>query len=637
MNVFKDNDGEAYLICSVNSNQDVALFELDSTYTVPVREVFRGTNSNSPDGIGCEGHAIFKSGSRYFWIESFCSGWDPNDNRYYTSTSLAGPWTSRGNIAPIGAKTYQSQVTNTFAVTGSGGTTYVYMGDRWSVDNYSMTRLILQPLEISDSTLNLPWNDQWSISTTTGLWSAGPPINFEGEFNIVNRYSGKVMDAPSVNEGQSIIQWTKNGGENQKWAIENMGGGEYRIVNFGSGKPLDNPSSSRTPGTNVIIWTDNGGYNQRWHVIKTASGFYRIVNVQSSGKSLEIANASAADGAGVVIGNFGYGEHQEWELLPIQSTVTIEEDTTGFCSVNGTVDNNYAGYNGSGFANPDDSTGAGVNWRVNFGTNGTKTFTIRYANGSGSNRPANLLVNGTVVASAIAFPPTNNWTTWSTVTVSVDVNTNPSAIVRLEGTSSGGTANIDNITITNSTAAVCGSPDEIVLPLKLISFSGKALKGTIQLTWQTSDEVNTNYFELQRSFNGKDFFEIATEKAIGQGSNFYHSIDRQPQAGKNYYRLKILDKDGRVTYTLILTITTDNSAAKFTMYPNPARNVLVLACSGTNGSAVITIYNQSGQKVLERKMANSNVTIPISHLAKGVYSVKIVSNNYTEVKKMMKE
>jgi beta-xylosidase len=105
MNVFKDSDGKAYIISSVAINSQVVIMELDASYTSPVQEVFRGYNSNSSSGIGCEGHAIIKSGGTYFWIQSFCSGWDTNDNRYFTATSLAGPWTSRGNIAPSGAKT----------------------------------------------------------------------------------------------------------------------------------------------------------------------------------------------------------------------------------------------------------------------------------------------------------------------------------------------------------------------------------------------------------------------------------------------------------------------------------------------------------------------------------------------------
>ncbi|SKC64812.1 RICIN domain-containing protein [Ohtaekwangia koreensis] len=459
MNVFKDSDGKAYLISSVAINSEVVIMELNASYTAPVQEVFRGYNSNSNSGIGCEGHAILKSGGTYFWIQSFCSGWDTNDNRYFTATSLAGPWTSRGNIAPAGARTYQSQVTNAFAVTGTSATTYVYVGDRWSVGNYSMTRLILQPLQISGTTLSLPWYDQWSINTTTGIATGGPAINFNGEFRLVNKYSGKVMEVPgyATTDGTQIKQYTSNNGTNQRWIIQNLGRGEYRINNVNSGKVVDNPSASRTLGTNTIQYTYNGGYNQKWHIIPCADGSYRIDNVNSLGKIIEIADSSTVNGAGVVLGDFAYWPNQQWYIVPVQASVTIEENTTGFCSAEGTIDMNYTGYTGAGFVNTNNAVGAGINWRVNFATSGSKTFTFRYANGSGANRPANLLVNGVVVASNINFPATSTWTTWSTVTVNANISANTSAIVRLQATTAAGTANIDNIAITGSATAECGS------------------------------------------------------------------------------------------------------------------------------------------------------------------------------------
>lgn len=88
LNVYKDEDGKAYLICTTNGNQSVSLFELDDTYTNIVREIFRGQAS---DDIECEGHGIIKNGNYYFWLMSWCTGWDFNDNHYFYATSLNGP------------------------------------------------------------------------------------------------------------------------------------------------------------------------------------------------------------------------------------------------------------------------------------------------------------------------------------------------------------------------------------------------------------------------------------------------------------------------------------------------------------------------------------------------------------------
>jgi rhamnogalacturonan endolyase len=133
------------------------------------------------------------------------------------------------------------------------------------------------------------------------------------------------------------------------------------------------------------------------------------------------------------------------------STVTIQESTTGFCSVDGTIDNNNAGFTGAGFANTNNATGSGVSWRVSAPTAGSYTLTWRYSNGGGTDRPGSLLVNGSTVASSLSFPATTNWTTWTTASSVVTLNAGTNDI-RLQATGSGGLGNIDNLSIQGASA-----------------------------------------------------------------------------------------------------------------------------------------------------------------------------------------
>ena len=140
------------------------------------------------------------------------------------------------------------------------------------------------------------------------------------------------------------------------------------------------------------------------------------------------------------------------------TSITIEENTNGFCSVEGTVDNNNAGFTGAGFANANNAANSGVNWRITTGAAGTYTLNWRYSNGGGADRPARLLVNGSTTVANISFPATANWTTWTNVSTNVSL---PAGTVnlRLEAVNATGPANIDNITITgnNPVAVACAS------------------------------------------------------------------------------------------------------------------------------------------------------------------------------------
>ncbi|MEU4536529.1 SGNH/GDSL hydrolase family protein [Streptosporangium sp. NPDC023825] len=108
----------------------------------------------------------------------------------------------------------------------------------------------------------------------------------------------------------------------------------------------------------------------------------------------------------------------------------------------GLIESNHAGFSGSGFCNADNAAGAAAQFTVTAPAAGAATIAIRYANGGTSNRPADVLVNGTVAHAGSAFDPTGAWTTWVTKTLTVSLNAGDNTI-RLNPTTAAGLANID--------------------------------------------------------------------------------------------------------------------------------------------------------------------------------------------------
>lgn len=139
-----------------------------------------------------------------------------------------------------------------------------------------------------------------------------------------------------------------------------------------------------------------------------------------------------------------------------QAQTVIQEGATGFCAVEGSVDTNHAGFTGSGFANADNATGRGVDWSVNVTAGGVYLLEWRFANGSTA-RPGTVKINGNTV-STVSFPSTGVWTSWTTVSASVNLNSGWNSI-RLESTTASGLANIDSLSVTGGgavQAADCG-------------------------------------------------------------------------------------------------------------------------------------------------------------------------------------
>ncbi|MEI9956854.1 MAG: choice-of-anchor Q domain-containing protein [Ferruginibacter sp.] len=129
------------------------------------------------------------------------------------------------------------------------------------------------------------------------------------------------------------------------------------------------------------------------------------------------------------------------------------------------------------------------------------------------------------------------------------------------------------------------------LPLKLLQFEGTlANDKNAVLSWRTAAEINTSYFELQRSTDGRSFSIVATVQAKGttSGETEYSYTDKSLAEGVYYYRLRMVDKDGRETYSPVITVKSRGQNA-ITLYPVPAKDFIWLSGGTTNftGSTAI--------------------------------------------------
>jgi hypothetical protein len=253
---------------------------------------------------------MFKRGSTYFLVTSAATGWNPNQARYATAPSISGPWTGWTNVG--NATTYSSQPTFVLPISGSSGTSYLYLGDRWAGawgGPVNSSQYVWLPLAFPSATsLTLNWYPQVTIDAAAGTVTGVAPVSYR----VTNRNSGKVMDVVSNSTANSaeVKQYTWNGGGNQKWAFEEAGGGYVRLVNLNSGKCLDVASASTANGANIIQYTCGAGTNQQWQWV--ATGGYFQLRARHSGKCLDVVNANTADGADIQQYTCGTGTNQQW-------------------------------------------------------------------------------------------------------------------------------------------------------------------------------------------------------------------------------------------------------------------------------------------------------------------------------------
>ena len=176
-----------------------------------------------------------------------------------------------------------------------------------------------------------------------------------------------------------------------------------------------------------------------------------------------------------------------------------------------------------------------------------------------------------------------------------------------------------------------------VFPLNLLSFTARKKEKTNELNWTTAQAVNVDRFEIERSAASSDFSKIGTVKNTVVGSaGRYAFVDNSPLSPRNNYRLKIMDKDGKFTYSPVRTI--DNAGTfSISLQPNPSKNDFTMQVHGqSNAPLQIRITDVNGKIVGQLKNKAEQTFTFGSEWAPGVYLIECRQGDEIETIKAIK-
>ena len=170
------------------------------------------------------------------------------------------------------------------------------------------------------------------------------------------------------------------------------------------------------------------------------------------------------------------------------------------------------------------------------------------------------------------------------------------------------------------------------LPLNLISFTGTQNNNVNHLQWQTTGEINTRQFIIERKINDENFTAIGQVPANGKGSGNYAYADNVFAAGKVYYRLKMVDIDEQFTYSNTVTLSSDDQNTAARIYPNPVGNTINLQIRDKqllNTKARLVDIN--GSLIYSFMINNWQQTIDISNQPRGSYLLQLGNGDVLKV------
>lgn len=166
----------------------------------------------------------------------------------------------------------------------------------------------------------------------------------------------------------------------------------------------------------------------------------------------------------------------------------------------------------------------------------------------------------------------------------------------------------------------------VSLPVKLSQFTATAKDCNVILNWQVSNQIHSTQYTIERSLNGSDFVEIAHLPTTT--NNTFSYTDKTSARGTSYYRLKILENDGSITYGSMKQVNNNCSLLnRVQVYPTLSVGLINVKLSTGYEASSVRVLNGLGQEVVTDISKRQNRTINLSRLSNGTYFVQVIHNN----------
>ena len=186
--------------------------------------------------------------------------------------------------------------------------------------------------------------------------------------------------------------------------------------------------------------------------------------------------------------------------------------------------------------------------------------------------------------------------------------------------------------------------DEIfsAVPVRIEFFRGQKQTGKNLLEWKASSNSASVDFIIEHSTDGRNFTTAGTVAANSYNQTFSF-LHISPAAGLNYYRLKMVEFEGNISYSAVISLTAEIKTLDISIRPNyindGVANLFIQSKKEQQLNA--SIFDASGKTVLKKVFnvpaGTGNYPINVSHLAKGIYYISFSNEGRLTTQKMIIE
>jgi len=309
------------------------------------------------------------------------------------------------------------------------------------------------------------------------------------------------------------------------------------------------------------------------------------------------------------------GIWSEWSRIPVQIkmktfvTIPAKVEAENYSNHDGVV-KEYTFDNGNDFSVAYIDIHDWMDYDIYVPTAGTYPVRFRVTSANTGAQFQLRRSDGTAMTT-VDVPNTGGWSNWQTVTSTVFLPAGYHTI-RLYSTAMP-RFNINWIEFAQASGGT--------LPVNFLGIDARKENNGARISWRVSDEVNVAAYEVEKSLDGRTFTTIGSVPATRASQ--YQFTDAQVQP-RNYYRVKSIDANGAYKYSSVVSLSGSRSAIVLQVFPQPARDKIVLQHGTSRQNGLITILSLEGRQVLAL-VPNRNAqqtSIDINALAAGIYLLR---------------
>ncbi len=181
---------------------------------------------------------------------------------------------------------------------------------------------------------------------------------------------------------------------------------------------------------------------------------------------------------------------------------------------------------------------------------------------------------------------------------------------------------------------------QAVLPVELVSFNVTKKDHTVLIDWSTASEINSDFIAVERSQDGKSFSELGREQSRGNSNRLidYSMVDNAPSNGMNYYRLKQVDRDGKLEYSNVKSVNILKEIKSWNIFPTMVsknQSFSLDLAEFENKSVKVYVYDLVGNIIWYDTLTGGNTNnISLENVSNGIYLISIINGNTKSTKRI---